>query len=248
MNRFRKVFSSGHVILPVIHVSALSQALRNVEVARNAGADGVFLINHSMHWPELLKIHSAVADAFPGWWIGVNCLGLGAKEVFTHVSNQVSGVWTDNAAIEEDEIDQRVANDVLQVKAKARWDGLYFGGVAFKYQAPVDDLAKAAKIASRYMDVVTTSGSGTGKAADIGKIKKMKDALGAYPLAIASGITPENVVDYLPVSDCYLVATGIGRTFEELDPALVSALVQNVREYDRENGASRSKHNEQVYQ
>ena len=34
-------------------------------------------------------------------------------------------------------------------------------------------------------------------------------ALGDLPLAIAGGIIPENVRDYLPISDCYLVATGI---------------------------------------
>ena len=63
----------------------------------------------------------------------------------------------------------------------------------------------------------------------------MKAALGDFPLAIASGITPDNVADYLPFSDCYLVATGIGRSFEEFDPQLVKRLVQNVRAFDGED-------------
>jgi len=234
MNKFVHIFPRKHVILPVIHVSTLSQALRNTAIARDNGADGVFLINHSIHVPELLNIHAAVVDAHPDWWVGVNCLGLSAREVFSRVSSQVSGVWTDNAAIDEDEIEQASAESVLETITKTAWPGLYFGGVAFKYQAPVNDLAMAAKIASRYMDVVTTSGPGTGKAAGVGKIRAMKEALGDFPLAIASGITPDNVTDYLPCSDCYLVATGISRTFEELDPALVKALVDKVREYDGE--------------
>ena len=45
------------------------------------------------------------------------------------------------------------------------WKGLYFGGVAFKAQRLVADelVGKAAAIATRYMDVVTSSGRATGE-------------------------------------------------------------------------------------
>lgn len=59
----------------------------------------------------------------------------------------------------------------------------------------------------------------------------MKAALGETPLAIASGITAENIGDYLPIADIFLVATGISRTFEELDRNKVIALVERVRSY-----------------
>ena len=114
-------------------------------------------------------------------------------------------------------------------KFSERWSGLYFGGVAFKYQRPVDDLAQAAMIAADYMDVVTTSGPGTGHAASLEKISCLKQALGDQPLAIASGITPENVGDYLDRADCFLVATGVSKLWEELDSDGLTALVQNVR-------------------
>ena len=92
VNRFRAVFASRHVVLPVIHVATQAQALRNAAVAREAGADGCFLINHSIGSKELLAIHAAVADANPGWWVGVNCLDLDAEEVFERLSPSVSGV------------------------------------------------------------------------------------------------------------------------------------------------------------
>ena len=60
----------------------------------------------------------------------------------------------------------------------------------------------------------------------------MKEAIGDFPLAIASGITPANIADYLPVSDCYLVATGISKTFEELDITLTTQLICTVRAHD----------------
>lgn len=105
---------------------------------------------------------------------------------------------------------------------------LYFGGVAFKYQRHVEDFESACRVATRYMDVVTTSGPGTGHAAEVEKIRRMKAALGVIPLAIASGVTPENVADYLPHADCFLVATGISRSFTELDPARVRSLIAAV--------------------
>jgi predicted TIM-barrel enzyme len=232
MSCFQQIFFHRHVILPVIHVVDEDQARRNAHLARNAGADGIFLINHDLPYGRLLEIHSDVVAEIPDWWVGVNCLDLDAVEVFRHINANISGVWVDNALIDERNDDQHKAEIVLQAQKTMDWKGLYFGGVAFKYQRDVRDIAQAAKIAVGYMDVVTTSGPGTGMAASTDKIRKMKSAIGVIPLAIASGITPENVPDYLPIADCFLVATGISTRLEELDRQLTQSLVQTIRSYD----------------
>jgi hypothetical protein len=232
MSRFRAVFASRHVVLPIIHVVAEEQALRNVQVAREASTDGCFLISHGrVSDDHLLAIHQMVVESVPGWWVGVNCLSLGVEEVFARVGGAVAGVWVDDALIDETRADQAGARRVLHAQQKHGWRGLYFGGVAFKYQRPVKDLARAAALATAFMDVVTTSGPGTGQAANPEKIRTMKEAIGDAPLAIASGVTPENVPDYLPNADCFLVATGVSYTFEDLDPARLRDLVRVVRAY-----------------
>jgi phosphoribosylanthranilate isomerase len=215
-------------VLPVIHVDSLEQAERNTGIAREAGADGAFLINHGMADEALLDIQAAVADTHTGWWVGVNCLGMSPEQVFGAVPRKVNGVWVDNAGIEEAQEHQPYADRVLAVRDSRVADCLYFGGVAFKYQRHVEDLEAACRVAARYMDVVTTSGPGTGHAAEVEKVRRMKRALGGTPLGIASGITPENVGDYLPHADCFLVATGISRSFTELDASRVRALVERV--------------------
>ena len=238
-NHFRQEFGPGHVVLPVVHVATADQAMRNAGVAHEAGAQGVFLINHdsmTMGWRELLKVHEQVTASFPGWWVGVNCLDLGPREVIAHVTSAVSGVWVDDALIIEDRQQQPGAEEVLAERQRRAWSGLYFGGVAFKYQRQVEDYARAAQLATRYMDVVTTSGPATGQAAEVDKIALMKRALGDHPLAIASGITPENVADFMPHADCFLVATGISRSFEELEPSRVKALMDAVNSIDTEPG------------
>ena len=229
MTRFREVFSHRHVVLPVIHVESLAQALRNTTIARDAGADGVFVINHGMSDAELLTIHAQVVAEHPGWWVGVNCLGFSAEKVCSTVSPDVAGIWVDNAGIDESTPNQPKAQAILDIRRSRGWPGLYFGGVAFKYQRQVDDLVSACQLASGFMDVITTSGPGTGHAASTEKIQRMKDALGAMPLAIASGITPANVGEYLGCADCFLVATGISHSFTELDPLKVAALIERVR-------------------
>ena len=232
MTRFREIFQSRHVILPIVHVSNRDQASRNVGVARDAGADGAFLISHgSVSDAELLDAYFAIAEAHRGFWLGVNCLGWGAEEVFTRAGNAVAGVWLDDAIIDETCAEQPAAARVIEAQRAVGWRGLYFGGVAFKYQRPVRDIARAARHAVDYVDVVTTSGPGTGKAAAPEKIRTMKQAIGEAPLAVASGVTPENVPDYLPWADCFLAATGISYTFDELDPDLVRDLVQVVRSW-----------------
>ena len=74
----------------------------------------------------------------------------------------VAGVWVDDAMIRDDEEQQYDAERILAVRQWAGWSGLYFGGVAFTYQRAVSDVAGAARSATRFVDVVTTSGPATG--------------------------------------------------------------------------------------
>ena len=105
------------------------------------------------------------------------------------------------------------------------WKGLYFGGVAFKYQKRVNNILLATKIACRYMDVITTSGNGTGVSAEPEKINLMSPIVQKYnkKLGIASGITINNIEDYKSVN-YYLVATGISKDFFTFNPILVKKL------------------------
>ena len=234
MSKYKKLFPNRHSVFTVIHVESEEQALRNCEIAITSNADGAFLINHGMSSEDLLKIHHKAFQEFPDWWIGVNCLDSNPVKTFEMITDEVAGIWVDNAMIDEKSDNQFHADRIQKVREKSGWQGLYFGGVAFKYQKQVDDLEKASSIAMRYMDVVTTSGMGTGIAADIEKIQRMKQGLGDYPLAIASGIRADNIESYLDSADCFLVATGISRNWVELDEELVRQLVEKVKAYQQD--------------
>ena len=214
----------------VIHVETRPQTLINADYAWSNGADGIFLINHSIDTERLLEIYQAVRTHYPDKWIGLNFLGTDAGEAMQLLPSDADGLWTDNA-----EIDEAGPNIIPQKRydnfKKAHPRCTYFGGVAFKYQRHVAELELAAEKAQQCMDAICTSGLMTGVAADIEKIKRLASAKGEKPLALASGITPENVTDFLPYVDHFLVATGISRSFCMLDPDKVKLLADKIKAF-----------------
>jgi uncharacterized protein len=218
-------------IFPVIHVLSTKQAMSNAVLAREAGADGLFLINHDVGPDELFRIFLEVRREFPRWWLGLNILGLEPVAAIERLTPQVDGFWLNDACVREAEGAQ---DDAATLRRQlSAWPGLYFGGVAFKHQRPVADVAVAARLAQPYVDVVTTSGEATGQAPSIDKVRRMSRALGEHPLAVASGMTPQNISKFLPYVRFCLVATGVSRTFHEFDPLFLTQLIAATRAYDR---------------
>lgn len=221
-------FGRPKVFLPVIHVTSVRRAIENADIAADAGADGVFLIHHSGTWRDLMAAREAVLAARPGLWAGVNCPDIDAAGALRHFGPGVDGIWADDAMVDERAADQPAARRFAEARAEMGWGGLYFGGVAFKYQRRVEDAGSAARAAAGYVDVVTTSGAATGSALETSKIAAMKEAIGPVPLAIASGMTVQNVGEFLPHADVFLVATGISEDFDRLDPRRTAAMASAI--------------------
>ncbi len=245
-NDFRKLFKSvGPVVLPVIHVQDNAQAERNVRVAIGEGAAGVFLINHDFAYPQFLPIIRHIRNRFPALWLGVNFLAVTGRDAFpvlgqlAHEGVAVDGYWADDARIDEtsDRAHQSEAAEMLSIKLSCGWDGFYTGGTCFKKQREVDPrhYATSAELATHFMDAVCTSGMATGHAADLGKIKTFRKAIGNHALMLASGITPENAASYGTDVDGFMVATGINKDkdFYNIDASRLARLLK----YTRETGA-----------
>ena len=104
-----------------------------------------------------------------------------------------------------------------------------FAGTAFKYQSPEPNPAKAALLAQDYGLIATSSGSGTGHAADLTKIKSMSRAVNGH-LALASGLTINNLADYHPYVEFALVATGISQNEHYFDSKKLVAFIDKAQE------------------
>ena len=242
MNRiqFHKAFKVvGPAVLPVIHVQDVNQVSRNIDLALGCGAQGVFLINHDFDVATFLPLLEACRTAFPSIWMGFNFLGVTGRVAFPLLGEMeqrglaIDAYWADDARIEERAENAFEAQEIAAVRSDSEWTGLYFGGTAFKKQRLVDPThyVHAAAEATRWMDVVTTSGPATGQTADLKKIADFRSGAEDHPLAIASGITPENVKDYSNEVDAILVATGINRPgdFYHIDRSRLNRLLDNCR-------------------
>lgn len=182
-------------IIPVIHMLNEKQVFANVDTCLDCDIKKIFLINHQVMNEELLHTAFQVKKQHSKLWVGINLLGLSTKESL-NLDIPVDGMWCDET-ISEKEANCR------------KFQGIFFGGIAFKYQPQPKSLEEACLEITKVAEVATTSGEATGKAPSFEKIQTLRKYLGNHPLAIASGISVENIKNYAGLVDYVLVASSI---------------------------------------
>lgn len=195
-------------VYPVIHYETIRQALDNAAIVERCGCPGVFLISMDGRDDELDRAIMAVKYRFTGLKVGGNYLSLRPLEALKRcLEMDISATWTDRPGVSS----AGVTDEALAISKllEQHPEHQFFGSVAFKYQAPELFPAKAAVAAAQLGMVATTSGAATGQAADVAKLAEMKAALGNSPLALASGVSPENAHLFIPHVDFFLVSTHI---------------------------------------
>jgi uncharacterized protein len=215
--------------IPVIHVLSAKQASEETQTAMECGAGGVMLIDHSNDWKSLVTTYNQVREENPETWIGINFLDLVAANEAAAVIDMLHGpdgicrgpdaLWLDNPK----------GLEKTRLTSGTTW--AVFAGVAFKHQpqpgtGPGELENETRSIQAILQNIglapqnaiLTTSGTATGIPAEIEKLRRLKTTLGTQPLAIASGVTPENVREHLPYVDHFLVASGIRKDFYRMNP------------------------------
>lgn len=187
-------------IIPVIHTVTTYQTLLSVKNAVKCCIKKIFLISHGNHtYLELIELAKKVKDEYPNLWIGCNFLDLPAYKAISLDldENIISGLWYDETLNKQ---------QILQYR---NYKGITFGGLAFKYQPQPLDLFNACQESRIICDVSTTSGQGTGLAINNDKLMHIRTYLGNFPMAIASGVSIDNIDYYKGVADYLLVASSI---------------------------------------
>lgn len=214
----------------VIHAKNPKQALEQADVAFENGVGGIILINHRIPSHKLITCYNLVRFYYSDKFIGINFLDLTAWRAITAIPEDCDALWMDNVEIHSDiplknaEMISDYANSKGQGKA---WRG--FASVAFKYQLHEPKPEWAASSASNLFDVVVTSGEATGSPPEVDKIRAMNMAIDRSPLALASGVSAENVEDYLPYVTTFMVATSISNADDTLNPEKVKELANLIR-------------------
>ena len=215
-------------VWPVIHACDLEQVLRCAGIAALHQCPGVFLI--SMHGDDASLDHYApiVMKAYPTLQVGVNYLRLPAVPALARSQNRgYAATWTDRQLFTDGNLsDQGLEAIRLMIPGHK-----FFAAVSFKGQ-PFDKFpVYSAELAAGFGVIPTTSGSATGVAPGVDKVRRMRAGIiSKYPLAlaVASGIDPENVSMFAPHVSHILVATGISKSFHEFDSDKLQRLMENL--------------------
>lgn len=207
-------------VFPVVHINTTETAVEQATLAFDSGADGVYLIDHHNKSGErVLDTLGQLRVERPNSYIGVNLLGITALDAVRMLqlaadegrSEVPSGLWVDDIRASHGNTVER-PKTLKDASAQLQATRI-LGGVAFKYTQTFTENPELAvqEVESllHAVDVVTTSGRGTGAAPTVAKIRAMKAASGDTPLAVASGVSLENIAEYEGVIDEILVASSI---------------------------------------
>ena len=81
-------------------------------------------------------------------------------------------------------------------------------------------------------DALIVSGAGTGLAADVADVQRVRRTCPATKVLLGSGVTLDNVRDFQPVADGFIVGSSLklnGRLSNPVDPERVAALARALR-------------------
>lgn len=210
-------------VLPVIHFLDRVTALDQAELAFDAGADGVFLISHGNDDAQLGGIAQLIKIKHAGKRVGINLLSQGPRMAAqVALEHGLDMIWGDDCGVSSSGC-APLAND-LSAFIRGYPDIQVFASVAFKYQAFEGRPDEAARNALNAGFLPTTSGEATGSPPSVEKIALMSSAANGQ-LAIASGMTVDNVQSYAPYLSHILVATGVSLDEHHFDFEALSRFV-----------------------
>lgn len=202
-------------VLPVIHIKTKTSALRQLELVLKAGADGAFFISHMGEDKLVVDVADDAKRFFEDAKIGINLLSM--NPVYACGESVMYGldmVWGDDMGF--DSVRNSQTSNFISRFAMEFPEKDVFASVAFKYRPKEQSPTAAAARALGFGFVPTTSGEATGSPPSVEKVAAMSKVVGGR-LAVASGLTPENIKAYAPYISHALVATGISKAEGEFD-------------------------------
>jgi membrane complex biogenesis BtpA family protein len=149
---------------------------------------------------------------------------------FIRVNVHTGVMLTDQGLIEGN------AYDTLRYRQRICPQAQIFADVHVKHAVPlgnwtIEDAAR--DIVERGLaDALIVSGAGTGLATDLADVERVRRTCPASKILLGSGVRLENVREFLPKADGFIVASSLklnGRLANPVDPKRVAALVRTLR-------------------
>lgn len=149
------------------------------------------------------------------------------RGAFVRVNVHCGAMLTDQGVIEGK------AFETLRLRRLLAPDALILADVHVKHAAPLAaipiEIAARDTLERGLADALIVSGTGTGVAADLRDVERVRAACPEAAILLGSGVTAENVLDYLRVADGVIVGTSLkrpGGVRQPVDERRVAALAR----------------------
>lgn len=218
-------------IFPIVHINKNdidgSVAAKESKRALDLGADGVYLIDHynGNDTDRLFEAYNLALAESPDKYIGINILGMspiGAMRAMAKALRQENGdglllspggLWVDDMRGYDGENFPKLEALELKKSDENLKRVRLVGGVAFKYTKTYYDNPDMSRYEAVWLedtvDVMVTSGPATGQPPSVEKCRAMKEVIGNQPLAVASGLSAENIRQYEGIVNEAMVSSSI---------------------------------------
>jgi len=149
---------------------------------------------------------------------------------FIRVNVHTGAMLTDQGLIEGN------AYEILRYRRRICPSAQIFADVHVKHAVPlgnwtIEDAARDT-VERGLADALIVSGAGTGLATDLADVERVRRTCPATKVLLGSGVAIENVRDFLPAADGFIVASSLklkGKLSNPVDPKRVAALVRALR-------------------
>jgi hypothetical protein len=232
----------------------VTRALKDGLALQEGGADAVIMENYGdvpffsdSVPPETVAAMAVIARAIRAEVslpMGINVLrndarsalavALAAGGNFIRVNVHSGAMVTDQGIV------QGKAAETMRARVSLKAPVAVWADVMVKHSAPLGDysIEGAAKdTAYRGLaDALIVSGAGTGQATELAKVKRVRSAVPDLPILIGSGTTPENLAEFLPFVDGFIVGTALkekGITVNPVSLPRVKAFARALRPKSR---------------
>jgi uncharacterized protein len=198
-------------VFVLIQVVNSEQAARNVSRARAGGADGVIFLSHDLRGSDLVEVFREVKNDNPEFNMGMNLLGMSCH-VASLLSEGTDLLWMDGYPKRDLGLDIPVLASVTLRDRELR-----------------KTLSEEVKTVSQFADSLVVCGARTGSVPFVGRVRTLS-ALTPKPLCVASGLTSDNVIQFLPYVEYLLVGAGVSDSFSEVNVQKIKDFVRTVKD------------------
>lgn len=232
---------SPKAVIVSVHASGANQVLRNLARADEAGADGVFLLNHPTRFGDKTLTPEQLADLIERvaprssrkLWLGVNFLNTGNASRISHINLaercQADCLWVDDSGMLASSDWQQYSESELRHRQKYAPGLSYFGGLPTAIAASAHAGA-VVQAASKFLDatVLQDKQPGSGNLAD--RLAAARKAFGSHPLLTTAPLNAAAAAELLQhVDGVILRPMGLDSRSRDLDTDTVRKIVETAR-------------------